>query len=106
MAQVYSDTSRENDKWSLPDAETFQLTAAELAESADFADEQYGYLKRFPLAAMNSKVREKMLDTMIDELCIEGGWFYHYCLPGCLPDSSPIGPFDTEQAAIEALRNE
>ena len=106
MTQVYSDTSRTDDKWSLPDAETFQLTSAELAESADFEDEQHEYLKRFPLATMNSKEREKMLDTMIDELCISGGWFYHFCLPGCMPDSSPIGPFETEAAAIEALRNE
>lgn len=24
------------------------------------------------------------------------GWFYWYCLPGCLPDSEPFGPFSSE----------
>lgn len=30
----------------------------------------------------------------------ERGWFYWYCLPGCLPDSEPFGPFATQQAAL------
>ena len=29
------------------------------------------------------------------------GWFWQSQMPGCLPDSDPIGPFDTRQAAIE-----
>lgn len=33
-------------------------------------------------------------------------WYYWYCLPGCLPDSSPVGPFETEAAAIESIREE
>ena len=29
------------------------------------------------------------------------GWYWWACFPGCLPDSDPIGPFETEQAAID-----
>ena len=32
-------------------------------------------------------------------------WYYWYCFPGCLPDSDPIGPFDTEEEAIEDARD-
>jgi hypothetical protein len=28
------------------------------------------------------------------------GWYYWFCFPGCLPDSDPIGPFETEAAAL------
>lgn len=34
----------------------------------------------------------------------EAGWYYWFCLPGCLPDSDPIGPFETEEEAIDAAR--
>ena len=30
----------------------------------------------------------------------EPGWFWQSCFPGCLPDSDPIGPFDTEEEAL------
>jgi hypothetical protein len=30
----------------------------------------------------------------------EAGWYYWACFPGCLPDSEPIGPFESEDEAI------
>jgi hypothetical protein len=30
------------------------------------------------------------------------GWYWWACFPGCLPDGEPAGPFETEEAAIEA----
>jgi hypothetical protein len=27
------------------------------------------------------------------------GWYYWHCSPGCLPDTDPIGPFDSEEEA-------
>ena len=102
----YSDKSRENDAYSLPDVETFQLTAREVAESAAYEDEQYEFLKRheFRLATFNGRVAEKMYDAMIEELGIAGGWFYWSCFPGCLPDGDPIGPFATEAEALADAR--
>lgn len=35
---------------------------------------------------------------------LDAGFYYWYCFPGCLPDSDPIGPFDTEEEAIEDAR--
>ncbi len=37
---------------------------------------------------------------------LEPGWYYWYCLPGCLPDSEPFGPFESAESAIEAMREE
>ena len=81
MARVYSDTSREDDSWSLPDAEIFHRELSENTPDTVFWHED-------------------------DNEPFPAGFYYWYCLPGCLPDSSPFGPFETEQAAIEALRNE
>ena len=104
--QIYSDPSKESDTWSLPNVEVFEMSALEAAESVLYEDDQHEYLKRFPLATMNSRDREKMVSTMVEELGIKGGWFYWYCLPGCLPDSSPIGPFDSCNDAVSACRND
>ena len=71
--RIYSDDSRANDKWALPDAEVFH--------SSDY-----------PVVA--------------GEEPLEPGWYYWYCFPGCMPDSDPIGPFESEQTAIEAVRKE
>lgn len=32
------------------------------------------------------------------------GWYWWTCFPGCLPDSDPFGPFDTEEAAVSDTR--
>lgn len=104
MSQHYSNPKRANDDYSLPDIETFQLTATEVAERDE--DLIYEYMKRheFRLASMNSRVREQMLEAIVEEEGIEGGWFYWYCLPGCLPDSEPMGPFKTEDEALADAR--
>ena len=101
MAQAYSNPSRESDIHALPDVEVFQLTAIEVAETME--DEIYEFSKRheFRLASMNSAVRAKMFDVMVEELEIEGGWFWWSCFPGCLPDSDPVGPFRTYDEALK-----
>jgi hypothetical protein len=30
----------------------------------------------------------------------KAGWYWWSCFPGCLPDSEPMGPFETEAEAI------
>jgi len=104
MTQFYSNPDLETDKWALPDCEVFQLTAHEVAAQDEELVRQY--LKRYPLANMNSRDRDKLLDAIVEEEGITGGWFYWYCLPGCLPDSSPIGPYNSEAEAIAAARDE
>lgn len=34
---------------------------------------------------------------------LPAGWYYWTCIPGCMPESDPIGPYDNEAAAIEAV---
>lgn len=106
MVQFYSIPARESDPHALPDCEAFEMTAEEVAASSVYEDEQFEFMRRheFRLAGMNSKVRDAMLAAMIEELSITGGWFYWYCLPGCMPDGPPTGPYESRDAAIAACR--
>ena len=36
---------------------------------------------------------------------LDPGWFYWFCLPGCLPDSDPFGPYSTADAALAAAQD-
>lgn len=49
--------------------------------------------------------KEKREALKSDDL-MEKGWYYWYCLPGCMPDSEAIGPFETEEEALEDARYE
>ena len=73
MTQFYYDPARETETYALPDAEVFYRT------------------KR------NNKA-DGWLDD--DGNVLPAGWYYWTCLPGCLPDSDPIGPFESEEAAV------
>ena len=98
--QAYSNPKRATSPYSLPDVEIFQLTAAEVASQDE--DTIHEYMKRpeFRLASMNSRAREAMLDAIVEEEGITGGWFWWTCLPGCLPDSCAFGPFETRALAL------
>lgn len=40
-----------------------------------------------------------------DDEPLPAGWYYWYCFPGCMPESDPNGPFDSEQAAWDDVRD-
>jgi hypothetical protein len=103
--QFYSDPSREDDRWSLPDCRVYQLTSFEAAELME--DEIWDAMKKpeFRLASVNSRAREDLLEWIVDEYSVSGGWFWDFCVPGCMPDSCPNGPFDTAQDAIDDCRD-
>lgn len=73
MTQYYSDPSRADDKWSLPDVEVFYADAGDLEWEGQ-------------------------------EEPSEAGWYWWTCLPGCMPDSDPFGPFETEEEALADAR--
>ena len=104
--QAYSDPSRESDPHSLPDIEVFQLTAEEAAMQDE--DVVYEFSKRheFRFCFMNGKVREAMVDAIIREQGITGGWFWWSCSPGCLPDGPAFGPFKTKCEALAVVREQ
>jgi hypothetical protein len=102
--QAYSDPSRESETYSLPDVEIFQLTAEESVEQDEYL--MYQASKRFPLMHMNSRDRAKAIAWAVEESGAEGGYFYWYCFPGCLPEGPAIGPFRTANEALEVVRDE
>lgn len=75
MTQFNSDPTREDDKYALPDCEVFYIDEKERATHASYGNDPG-----------------------------EPGWYYWYRFPGCLPDSDPIGPYDTAQEAVDAAR--
>jgi hypothetical protein len=75
MTQFYSNPEREGNPHALPDAEVFFVSSQEAIENASG-------------------------DGPMQE-----GWYYWFCFPGCLPDGEPIGPFETEQNAIDDCRD-
>ena len=106
MSQHYSNPDHETDPYALPDIEVFQLTAREVAERDD--DMMFEYMKRheFRLAAMNGRVRDAMLDRMVEDEGITSGWFYWYCFPGCMPESDPMGPYASCAEALKAAQDD
>ena len=78
MTQVNSDPSREAEPTALPNVEVFWLDYW-----PDYGNHPNGsqIAKDYPLLSVP-------------------GWYYWFCFPGCLPDSDPVGPFDSEQEAI------
>ncbi len=68
--QAYSDPSRESDPHALPDVEVFYQSEA----SPEWGD--------------------------LDGYYGGPGWYYWACMPGCLPDSDPVGPFATQAEAL------
>lgn len=103
--QFYTDPSRQSDTYAMPDARVYQLTAREVAELDDDLIRQYSRMPQYRTAAMSSRTRDAMFDAMVEDEGITGGWFFDYCLPGCLPDSQPFGPYDSRDAAIAAARD-
>ena len=75
--QFYSDPSREDDTYSLPDCEVF------------YVDE----------------IDVEWVDPEDPDRNLPVGWYFWFCFPGCMPDSGPIGPFGTEEEAIAACRD-
>lgn len=78
MSQFYSHPEREGNPHALPDAEVFYNDAGSNAPR-DGLTGDHGEL-------------------------LSSGWYYWFCFPGCLPDGEPIGPFETEQEAIDDCR--
>lgn len=80
MARHYFDPEQERSRWSLPDIEVFHHDGT--YTTGDVFSPDYN-----------------------DGEALPAGWYYWYCLPGCLPDSDPMGPYDTEEAALEAAQD-
>lgn len=98
--QAYADPRRESDPYALPDVEVFERRYRECPKCGDtiVADPTCHY------AACHNcdDLVMRMIDVPYEA---NVGWFYWSCSPGCLPDSDPIGPFDTEEEALADARD-
>ncbi len=77
--QAYSDPDREYDPTALPNVEVFQI-------------DDKGYLNGEPFV-LPHEPSEQAFGLVL-------GWYWWSCFPGCLPDSEPVGPFETEASAL------
>lgn len=93
MPRHYLTKAQEQDKWSLPSIETFHMTAEEFAQ----ADADTWMAER--TQELDPDPHSNLTDCSELE-----GWYWWTCLPGCMPDSEPMGPFDTEEEALEDAR--
>lgn len=74
---AYHDLDPENPR-ALPSVETFHVDEADCTADSWFVDDDG--------------------DAM-------PGWYAWTCLPGCMPDSEPHGPHDTEDKALQSFRD-
>jgi len=105
MGQFYFDPSRENEPHALPDGEVWE-------------SETYTYdCRRCGIFTLDEDSATGNPDGAICPSCSNCGpglgtlirtgqtaWFYWACIPGCLPDSEPMGPFDSETEALADAR--
>ena len=100
MPHIYANEADATSPYTLPNIWVAQLTADEVAESMEEELWEWSRKPAYRLANMNRQVRERMIENMVEELGITGGWAWCYCLPGCLPDSSWSATFATYDEAV------
>ena len=83
MAYHYSDKSRESDPHAMPDLEVFAWPGS--------------------VEKVDSIFRGQALAAPIEDSA-DAGWYYAFGFPGCLWDSDPVGPFDSEAEALADAR--
>lgn len=93
-------------RWTLPNVHVCQFTAHEVAEGMEEEIWEYSRMPQYRLASMNSTVRERMLDAIVTDHDVQGGFMWCVCLPGCLPDSEWNGPFPTYAEALADAREQ
>lgn len=113
MAQIYSDSKRENDPHALPDVEVFYIAPDsfprhtifecgscggyhEVYFNDDCRDDAQRYAGVEDYAERNGLKESSVTETDTPAV----GWYWWACFPGCLPDGEPNGPFATEAEAI------
>lgn len=106
MPYEYSNPKRASDKHAMPDVWVTELTAEEIAQQDEDTLREYMRRHEFRFANMNSRVRDAMIETIVEEQEIKAGWCWAYCLPGCMPDSSFNGPFSSYAEALADMRKQ
>lgn len=97
MAHHYLNPDDASNPSRLPNIETFEARYGYCDECQSLAfDIMLG--KRMPCG--DPECRNEETSVSLEEV----GWFYCYGLPGNVPDSEPMGPFETEELALKDAR--
>lgn len=105
MSQHYSDPERENDTYALPDVEVFYVSAEDFL-SAEDGTWMFEEMSNNGAASAEDTDYPATIGPELRRIAgMLAGWYHWTCFPGCLPDSEPAGPYDTEQAAIDASQD-
>ncbi len=94
MPYYYSDKKLEDKFSALPDVE---IIFGQFAECPKCTSGQF-------LGELDQECDSCVCEGNIVQATGEKGYFYAFGLPGCLWDSSPIGPFESEEEALEEAR--
>lgn len=106
MSFHYATDTATSDPHTLPNIEVCQFTAHEIAEGMEDEIREYSRKPQYRLASMNSTTRERMLDAIVADHDVQGGFMWAVCFPGCLPDSEWSGPFPTYAEALADAREQ
>ena len=98
MSQAYSDPTRADDPHALPDVEVFHVGVREFVDAVEADDDTWMHQMAIDL---DPSPFTNSLDRHYIDCSSLGGWYWWACFPGCMPDSDPIGPFQTEAEALE-----
>lgn len=93
MSYHYSDPGRETEVHALPNVEVFEATGYQCSDCDEITLDD-------PTGVFSCATCGSVCGGLID------GWFFAYGFPGCLRDSDPLGPYDTEEEALTAMREE
>ena len=75
-------------------------------KSGEFSDVEVFYVtaSEFICSEEDSWMHERMSDDYSCDADSLAGYYYWYCMPDCLPDSDPSGPYSNEGDALAAAR--
>ena len=100
-AQHYMYPEDANDPTRLPNIETFQAAYSYCPDCGSLSYKDV-VMKGYRLLCEEKECRDNNVTVLLDRL----GWFHWFCVPGCLADSEPMGPFDSEALALEDARRD
>ena len=100
---TYSNPKRESDPHSLPDVEVWEsFHAVTICKQCGTNVLPYETVYAGPKAYCPTCDQE--CDRRYNDNLTH--WYYWNCFNGCLPDSDPFGPFESEESAIEAAQED
>ena len=96
----------DNYLWADPDTVLFELACDYICEDQEVMKKVLGKIREAKLEGYDA---DMFLNEDDKDLWNEfqkaqkslAGWYYRPCLPGCMPDGDPTGPFATEEEAIK-----